>query len=134
MRWVSLYSVQRGSDIQVQWSQNQIKEPLINSGRADMRFKIAKGKAQIAGNSQTITKICNAAIGDFWLIDADHELIRGPLVLSPGGRNPRLSETWIKLCLDSYNLYGLCFVFLMTPESAHYPAYQNNPPNEEVVG
>ena len=44
-----------------------------------MRFKIAKCKAQIAGNSRTITKICNAAIGDFGLIDSDHELIRGPL-------------------------------------------------------
>ena len=44
-----------------------------------MRFKIAKGKAQIAGNSQTIAKNCNAAIGDFGLIDADHELIRGSI-------------------------------------------------------
>jgi hypothetical protein len=52
-----------------------------------MRFKIAKDalkavplgcKAQIAGNSQTIAKICNAAVGDFGLIGADHELIRAP--------------------------------------------------------
>ena len=42
-----------------------------------MRFKIAKCKAQIAGNSRTIAKICNEAVGDFGLIDADHELIRG---------------------------------------------------------
>jgi len=44
-----------------------------------MRFKITKGKAQIAGNSRTIAKICNAAIGDFGFIDADHELVRGSL-------------------------------------------------------
>jgi len=44
-----------------------------------MRFKITECKAQIAGNSQTIAKICNAAIGDFGLIDDDHELIRGSL-------------------------------------------------------
>ena len=44
-----------------------------------MRIKIAKCKAQIAGNSGTIGKICNAAVGDFKLIDAVHELIRGSL-------------------------------------------------------
>ena len=44
-----------------------------------MRFKIAKCKAQIADNSQTINKICNAAIGNFGFIDAGHELIRGSL-------------------------------------------------------
>ena len=44
-----------------------------------MRLRITKCKAQIAGNSRTIAKICNAAIGDFGLIGADHELIRGPL-------------------------------------------------------
>ena len=44
-----------------------------------MRFRITKCKAQIAGNSRTIAKICNAAIGDFGLIDADHELIRGSI-------------------------------------------------------
>jgi len=44
-----------------------------------MRFRITKCKAQIADNSRTIAKIYNAAIGDFGLINADHELIRGSL-------------------------------------------------------
>jgi len=36
-------------------------------------------KAQIVGNSRTIAKTCNAAVGDFGLIGAGHELIRGSL-------------------------------------------------------
>jgi hypothetical protein len=42
-----------------------------------MRIKIAHCKAPIAGNSETIGKIGNAAVGDFKLIGAVHELIRG---------------------------------------------------------
>ena len=60
-------------------SRSYIKERLINSGRADMIFKITKCKVQISGNSRTIAKIFNAVVGDFGLIDADHELIRGSL-------------------------------------------------------
>ncbi len=44
-----------------------------------MRFKIVNCKAQIAANSGTIGKICNAAVDDFKLIDAVHDLIRGSL-------------------------------------------------------
>ena len=54
-----------------------------------MRFKLAKDQAQIAGNSQTITRTCNAIIGDFWLIDADQELISGSFIerRSPGWKD-----------------------------------------------
>ncbi len=45
------------------------KEPLINSGRAAMRFETVSGKARIAANSWTIGKIRNAAGGRFGLID-----------------------------------------------------------------
>jgi hypothetical protein len=55
------------------------REPLINSGRAAMRFETVSGKARIAANSWTIGKIRNAAGGRFGLIDAVHELIRGSL-------------------------------------------------------
>ena len=71
-----------------------------------MRFRITKCdrkevpfgcKAQIEGNSRTIAKICNAAVGDYGLIDADHELVRGSLrarfgnTLIPGSREISLS-------------------------------------------
>jgi hypothetical protein len=37
-----------------------IKEVLIKSGRAELRFKNSSFKAQIAGNSIAIAEICNA--------------------------------------------------------------------------
>ena len=46
-----------------------------------MRLKMVNCKAQIAANSGTIGKICNAAIDDFKLIDAVHDLIRGSLIV-----------------------------------------------------
>ncbi len=52
---------------------------MIDSGRADMRFKMFKFKAQNAGNSESIAKICNAEVGHFGLRAAVHELIRGSL-------------------------------------------------------
>ena len=54
-------------------------EPLQNSGRSRSVSEMGRIKAQFAGNSWTIAKICNAVTGDFGLIDADHELIRGSL-------------------------------------------------------
>ena len=55
------------------------REPLINSGRADLRVKITRFKARIASNSTAIAKIRNAEAGDFGLRAAGHELIRGSL-------------------------------------------------------
>ena len=46
-----------------------------------MRFKITHFKTRIAGNSQSIAKICNAEVSDFGLIASVHELIRGSLTL-----------------------------------------------------
>ena len=63
---------------------NGSKGPLNNSERVCMRFLITKCKAQIAVNSRTVAKICSAAIGDFGLIDAELELIRGPLNVDIG--------------------------------------------------
>ncbi len=45
-----------------------------------MRFETVSGKARIAGNSWTISKIRNAAGGRFGLTDAVNESIRGSLV------------------------------------------------------
>ena len=56
-----------------------VKEALINSGWSDMRSKMFSCKAQIAGNSRPIGKICNAAAGYFELIAPSHELIRASL-------------------------------------------------------
>ena len=44
-----------------------------------MRFKIVKCKARNAVNIGYIYKFCNAAVDDFKLIDAVHDLIRGSL-------------------------------------------------------
>ena len=54
-------------------------EPLINSGRVDLRVKITRFETRIAGNSPAIAKIRNAEAGDFGLRAAGHELIRGSL-------------------------------------------------------
>ena len=59
--------------------------PFIRQGTSDQFWvsgyvsEIDKCKAQVAGNSGTMSKICNAAIVDFRRIDAIHELIRGSL-------------------------------------------------------
>ena len=57
-----------------------IKEPLINSGRAELRAKMVSFKARIAGNSPAIAKDCNAEPGDFSRQTSIHELISGFLV------------------------------------------------------
>ncbi|MET0049148.1 MAG: hypothetical protein ABW066_15310 [Sedimenticola sp.] len=40
-------------------------EPLIESERAELRIRIFRFKAQIAGNSQSIAKICNEEVGSY---------------------------------------------------------------------
>jgi hypothetical protein len=55
---------------------------MINSDRVELRVKIVRFKARIAGNSPAIDKIRNAEAGDFGLRAAGHELIRGSLMLS----------------------------------------------------
>ena len=52
---------------------------LINSRQACMRFEIAAVKAQIVGNSRTVSKIYDAAICDAESVNADQELIIGSL-------------------------------------------------------
>ena len=63
----------------------ELKEPLINSGRDDVRFKNVHFKARIAGNSSPIVKIRNAEVDVFGLTAAVHELIRGSLITVPHG-------------------------------------------------
>jgi len=57
-----------------------VREVLINSGRAGLRFKSAPFKAQVAGNSIAIAEICNAEGGAFGLKAAGYGLISTSLV------------------------------------------------------
>ena len=54
-----------------------LKELMINSGIADLRFEIVQVKARIAAHSGTIFKIRNADLDDFDRQAACHELIKG---------------------------------------------------------
>jgi len=54
---------------------NQTKEPMIDSGRAELRAEIVRYKTWIAGNSPAIAWIRNAEAGNFRLRAAGHEFI-----------------------------------------------------------
>jgi hypothetical protein len=45
-----------------------------------MRIKIVKCEARNAVNIENIDKFRNEAVGDFKLMDADHDLFRGSLI------------------------------------------------------
>ena len=58
------------------------KEPLIDSGASGLWNEVDQIKAPVAANSQSITKIGNAKMGNFSRKATFHESIRGSLIIA----------------------------------------------------